>query len=72
VSVNVRCAGGAAQVNFGKGWQPSDPCGWKGWRQSGWNSPVLATRIASVTAKPCPRCLGRVELIPEAGPTHAP
>ena len=56
---NVRCAGG--------GWfpdqeSPEQPCGWKGHR-SKWAHWYLGEPNVN-TAKPCPRCGGRVELIP--------
>lgn len=70
---NVRCAGGgtAPWVTPADG-RADGPCGWKGERL-GWISAAqlpgetnaqLKERVS--TAKPCPWCRGRVELIPEA------
>lgn len=63
---NVRCAGGGrAEWNLGKGRGVAEPCGWKGQRAKTWDAPTGYERAA--TAKPCPWCKGRVELIPTGG-----
>jgi hypothetical protein len=76
---NVRCAGGGnAPWNLGKGRGVAEPCGWKGERFAWVNLPQrpgetvteLEQRIS--TAKPCPWCKGRVELIPNMDSTYAP
>ena len=72
MSANVRCAGGGnAQWNLGKGRGVAEPCGWKGERFAvgtrigvpsyRWDDEDRKTR----TAKPCPWCKGRIELIPQ-------
>jgi len=76
VSANVRCAGdGDRPIGTADGRVDHDgaPCGWRGERFSG---PVYyhATHpraSASPTDKACPRCGGRVELIPPTGGDQA-
>ena|GEM_PF-5053135 len=73
MSANVRCAGGGnAQWNLGKGRGVAEPCGWKGERfgigdADLWDDPdIRDARIDRArTAKPCPWCKGRIELIPQ-------
>ena len=59
MSANVRCAGLPSQTDPGKG---VPGCGWKGHR-SKWAYWYLGETHVN-TAKACPRCGGRVELIP--------
>jgi hypothetical protein len=69
MAANVRCAGGGRLVPWAQGtgsemrWvadhglvrrQQGDPCGWRGERRP----------TPGRTLRPCPRCGGRVELIP--------
>lgn len=67
MTANVRCAGDG----FGTGY--IRPCGWRGERFGTgdadlWNDDFDirdAEIIRARTATPCPRCGGRVELIPQ-------
>ncbi len=78
---NVRCAGRDLWSPV-HGQLPGTPCGWKGERFAKGHvthheakhlpiaelqARVLANQNTLRTAKPCPRCGGRVELIPNGG-----
>lgn len=60
---NVRCAGNGDPR---RKVQAPAPCGWKGERfpnRLGTHRSVFYDQVKAI-AKPCPRCGGRVELIP--------
>jgi hypothetical protein len=69
---NVQCAGKRIDIKGSTVPIPiADPCGWKG-KRLGWISvpqrpdETIEQMVARVaTKKPCPRCGGRVQLIPE-------
>lgn len=77
MSANVRCAGGLVgsyRSNPDDEWvlvgeEVVEPCGWKGMRVADLRAAIFSEPDynTAATAKPCPRCGGRVELIPQGG-----
>ena len=76
MSANVQCAGGGAWIlDHGRVVQPMDnaqrehlavsvPCGWTGTRSRGADWFIGEGHGVNLD-KPCPRCGGKVQLIPE-------
>jgi hypothetical protein len=78
MATNVRCAGGGRLVPWAQGVggtemryvaghglvirRHGDPCGWRGERRPKGHAEMM---FDPRTVRPCPRCGGRVELIPE-------
>jgi hypothetical protein len=71
MSTNVRCAGGGSPRR--KVEAPA-PCGWKGERLGWLNAYMFPTETMEQlehrvsTAKPCPRCGGKVEIARRSQP----
>ena len=68
MSANVRCAGLPFEQQGSHTAQATEPCGWKGARTHGERAIGAIDnpryQYADATAKPCPRCGGRVEMLP--------
>jgi hypothetical protein len=62
MNANVRCTRVFIAAD-GTPFATPRKCGWKGERAKTWDAPT-GYEVAA-TRKPCPRCGGQVELIPE-------
>jgi hypothetical protein len=69
MSANVRCAGRSFEQQGQHSAQATPPCGWKGERFPTVSAaiPIEDEQAAierAMVRRPCPRCGGKVELIP--------